>query len=303
MSEVRDDAVRDDRPGDAGPSGSADASGGTDGSGRADDSGGAAPGRSTGLVVLMVGLLIAGWFADLWTLLTLSYPSGAHPLGEVLAWYVVGAVVSLGLPVVVLVREARGRRRDRSRRRDLLVASVVLLVLGLATHGWVVGGQTKAVVDRAVRVAQPPTAAERHFEGRDVGAELTALGDETVRVLGGDLEATTATGEDAVDVFSRECTLQNSDPGVEWTYRYSPTSLVDAAGVPYMTEPGGLLPTATADLDAAAELLESRGFTVVRDTDADGGPVLLPEADWSGYYTYMRPGPYVDLDTTCLVAE
>jgi hypothetical protein len=265
--------------------------------------GGAVPGRSTGLVVLMVALLIAGWFVDLATLLSFAYPSDAHPDGVVLAGYVVGAVIAVGLPLVVVVREARSRRRDRSRPRDLAVASLVLLVVGLLTTGYVVVGQVTEIVQRAVREAQPPTAAERHFEGRDVEAELVSLGGETVRVLGGDLESTSLAGDGPVQVFSEECRLQNADAGIAWTYRYDPSYLVDDEGVPFMPERGGMLPTATDDLSGAVALLESRGLTVERDTDADGGPKLLLDADWVGSYSVVRPGPSVVLDTTCLVRD
>jgi hypothetical protein len=252
------------------------------------------------LVALVVIVLPVAWFVDLVALYTSSFPVGGPNLGRVgvLVVFLAAAVVGLGVPAAVAVTEARARRHDRTRSRAACVASFVALVLAVPMLVLPAASKSREHVELESRKSQPPTALERRTEDRDVRAELTELGDDTVRALGGDPDARTSFGERAGSVRRYDCRLENLGPGVEWAYRYDVRSLEGPDGAPLVAE-GEQLPSATGDLEAVTELWAGRGIEAVSEGERAGE--LRAEADWLQDYPTIYRGPGVSLVTACFV--
>lgn len=137
-------------------------------------------GRGVGaLVVLGLAVLLpVSWLVDLLALVQRDFgdPYGPRHEGPVLAAFVVGAALGVGVPVLVLVVQARVRRRDPSLSAASLVGAAVVLVLAVPTHGLALAGQVVAVVEEHRTTSAPPTPAERTSEGRDAGWLVDARG-------------------------------------------------------------------------------------------------------------------------------
>ncbi|WP_396598830.1 hypothetical protein [Frigoribacterium sp. R86507] len=256
--------------------------------------------RAAVLVALMIVALPAGGIIDIAVQLRESFPTGGPNLDRtgVLIGFLVGAAVGVGFPVVVAVREVRARRRDRTRSRVVLIASLAILAIAVPTHGMVLTYQTRKTVELALQKAQPPTELERRTEERDVQAELAELGDETVRALGADPDLKSVSGERAGGVRRDSCHLDNLSSGVEWTYSYDWRSTTGPDGT--QPAPGAeAAPTATGDVAAVVELWESRGVRAVTEGEEPGR--FRAEADWLRDYPTVYPGPIVLMVTTCFV--
>jgi hypothetical protein len=126
-----------------------------------------------------------------------------------------------------------------------VVVAAVTLAVG-------VPALTPAIVLTAPDAAQdltrrfePPTVAEQHFAGQDAETDLRRIGDESVRLLGGDPDMVAP--EDLTDGY--ECELENAQRGVSWHYVYDPRYLSDLDGRPLLGEGEQQLPGPTADLE------------------------------------------------------
>jgi len=265
-------------------------------------------GRGVGaLVVLGLAVLLpVSWLIDLLALVQRDFgdPYGPRSEGPVLAAFVVGALLGVGVPVLVVLVQARVRRRDPSLSAASLVGAAVVLVLAVPTHGLALAGQLVAVVEEHRTTSAPPTTAERTFEGRDAGDAVRDLGEASVVALGAD----PATGYwpasdgplDADRPSSRECTLDDRSPGVEWTWQWDAGWLVDAQGAPLVPEGADVLPSAVPDQEALRQAWASRDVTAVPDDEVVPDQ-LRPEADWLDPGSFARPGPDVLIETICLV--
>jgi len=228
-----------------------------------------------GVVALVILLLLVCLAITAWTFLDhgFSGPAGRSSELQLAATYIGAGVLGLALPLAVLVTHVRHRRPGVS-IPDAVVASIVVVLLGLpAVVPAVVSAAPAGIADAARRTA-PPTDAERQLEDRDVGAELRRVGDETVRLLGGD--------PDAVDpddvVTTTDCELSNADDGVSWRYIFDPQYLQDIGGQPLLGEDETQLATATGDLDGVRAAWTARGFAAKEVPDVEG--LLEAEAPW-----------------------
>lgn len=147
-------------------------------------------GRGSGVAValaLPVALVVA-WIVQLSAVLSSEFGPTDDPTGGLglTVWLVVGAAIGIGVPLAVFVGQVRARRRDPSLSGVAFVVATLVLVIGLVTCGLAVVLQFSSVAADRYRTAQPPSAAEQRYTSEDAGAELRALGDDTVRALGGD---------------------------------------------------------------------------------------------------------------------
>jgi hypothetical protein len=220
-----------------------------------------------GVVALEILLLLICLAWTAWTFLDYGFsgPAGRSSELQLALTYIGAGVIGLGLPLAVLVTYAR-RRRPGVSVPDAVVASIVVIVLALPAVVPAVVSAAPAGAADAARRTLPPTAAERQFEDGDVEAELRRVGDETVRLLGGDPEAV-----DPDDlVTTSDCELSNADDGVTWRYVFDPRYLQDLDGQPLLGEDETELATATGDLEAVRAAWADRGI----------GARDVPDAEW-----------------------
>lgn len=260
-------------------------------------------GRGVGVAValtLPVALVVA-WIVQLSAMLSSEFGPTEERTGGLglTVWLVVGAAIGVGVPLAVLIGQVRARRRDPSLSGVALVAATLVLVVGLATCGLVVVVQISAATADLYRTAQPPTAAEQRYTGDEAGVELRALGDDTVRALGGDPDEGFGTDGSNGRAWSEECLLDNDDPGVVWNYWYHADSLVDASGDPLLPDGVDVLPGTRTDLDGVRELWSGEGIGAEQD-QVDFEQVV-PVVDWLERWSYVRAGPTVDITTICLM--
>jgi hypothetical protein len=209
----------------------------------------------------------------------------------VLARLVIGAVLAVGIPVVVLVVQVRARRREPRHSLVAVVAAIVVLVIAVPWNGLVLTSQVRSVAADARRWAQPATAAERHFADGDARATLERIGDRTVRILGGDRKS----------AYSEECRLSNAHQGVRWRYWYHPGEYTDEHGKELLPEDHTLIEGANRDVAGVRAYWESEGIDARSEADMVADQIS-PTADWlESTSSYTRPGPDVDLSTICLV--
>jgi len=228
-----------------------------------------------GVVALVILLLMVCLAITAWTFLDYGFsgPAGRSSELQLALTYVGAGVLGLALPLAVLVAYARHRRPGVS-IPDAVVASIVVVLLALpAVVPAVVSAAPAGAADAARRTA-PPTAAERQFEDGDVEAELRRVGDETVRLLGGE--------PDAVDlddlVSTTDCELSNADDGLAWRYIFDPRHLQDLDGQRLLGEDETELSTATGDLEGVRAAWADRGIGAREVPDVEG--LLEAEAPW-----------------------
>lgn len=260
-------------------------------------------GRGSGVAVALTlpVALVVGWIVQLTAVLSRLLEPTDDPTGGfgLTGWLVVGAASGVGVPLAVFVGQVRARRRDPSLSGVAFVVATLVLVVGLVTCGLAVVLQFSSVAADRYRTAQPPSTAEQRYTGEEAGDELRALGDDTVRTLGGDPTEGFRTDGSNVRAWSEECLLDNDDPGVVWSYSYSADGLVDASGEPLLPDGLHVLPGTRTDLDGVRELWSSEGIGAEQDlVDFDQ---IVPEADWLERWSYVRAGPTVDITTICLV--
>jgi hypothetical protein len=262
------------------------------------------PGRAGGVIAAIfmpVGLLV-GWIIQFSALLARDFSGAGGDSDDVvlLIWFLVGASIGLGIPLVVLIVTVRGLRRDPRFSRIALVASIIVLVFAVPSNLILLGFQIPQAIEEVVSKAQPPTAAETHFSNGSARTELTELGDRTVEILGGDPDNSFSPNGLPVRALAEECTLENSQPGTSWSYSFSASLLVDGNGTPLLAEGEDRLPTATDDLDGVRAYWQSKGIASEADSASAVSNQFVAQADWLDTYSYARPGPDVILTTICL---
>ena len=262
----------------------------------------AASGRSwidhEGVVALMILLLSACLAITGWTFLDhgSSGPAGRSSELQLAATYVGAGALGLALPLAVLVTHAR-HRRPGSGTPAPVVASIVVLLLCLPVVVPAVVSAVPAGVADAARRTVPPAAAERRFEDGGAEAELRRVGDETVRLLGGDPDVVSA--DDIVTTSS--CELSNADDGLSWRYVFDPRYLEDRDGQRLLGEGETQLATATGDLDGVRAAWTDRGLAVSEVPGVEG--LIEAHAPWfEDGSAHAGVDGSVYLFTTCLVS-
>ncbi|SMQ71623.1 hypothetical protein [Agreia sp. VKM Ac-1783] len=264
-------------------------------------------GRAAGLgiVALLFALLVASWLIQLSSFLQRDFGPFEKRLsdGGVVVWVSIAAAIAILSPIVVLILQARVHKRNPRHSIAAVLGAVVVLVIAVPTNTVVVGSQVANLVTELNEKAQPPTAAETFFErtGGDPRSEVLELGDETVRLLGGDPTVDAKDSDADFRVVSDECVLDNSNPGIMWSYQYDAGSQVDANGQLLVPEGSTDLPTATHDMAGVIAYWASHGVTATKDEDVSSDEQYRAEAEWLGYDSWSRPAPDVRFDTICLV--
>ncbi|WP_156351694.1 hypothetical protein [Agreia sp. Leaf210] len=270
------------------------------------ESEGPTTGRAAGLgiVAILFVLLVASWLIQLSAFLQRDFGPFEKRLsdGAVIVWISIAAAIAILSPIAVLLLQARVHKRNPRHSIAAVLGAVVVLVIAVPTNTIVVGSQVASLVAETKEKAQPPSEAETFFErnGGDPRREVLELGDETVRLLGGDPTLGTENFDATYRVFSEECYLDNSNPGTMWYYRYKAQSQVDATGQPLVPEGSQELPTATHDMAGVIAYWASRGVTATKQEDAKSDEQYKAEADWLGYDSWSSPDPHVLFTTICL---
>lgn len=266
-----------------------------------------ATGRGTAVLVAVALpiLLLVSWWIQLAALLQRDFGPQDERLGQegVLVAWVIGALLAVGVPVVAIVWTARARRRDPRRSLAAVISAIVVLVIAVPINVLGVGGQTIRVVSDARLRAQPATAAERTFSaaGTDPEQAMEQLGRQSVEALGGDLRA--AYRDDGArpgGAFSEECLLSNLHEGVQWRFQFHATEWTDRDGNDLVPEGAETVPGGATDTQAVRDAWAAEGIGARRDDVNPDSDQWVPVADWLEGYSYVRPGPGVDLTTICL---
>ena len=270
------------------------------------DTGTGAVGRTNAVVVAVVLpiLLLVSWWIQLAVLLQSSFgPEDERPgPGGVLAGYVFGALLAVGVPVAVVVTYAVKRRRQPRTSLAGVISAIVVLVVAVPFNVLGITTQVGTVAEDARVRAQPATAAERHFSDSEGGAEaaLNRIGDRTVELLGSRRsEGFRSDGSPKGGAYSEPCRLDNRHEGLEWEYWFIAAELQDASGADLLPEGTSTVPGGATDLAAVRAAWQAEGIGAERTT---GGPEeqYEPRADWLSSSSYARPGPTVVLRTICL---
>lgn len=260
-------------------------------------------GNAIAIALVLPVLLVVSWAVQIGAYLARDFGSMDDRLGAggVLTRLVIGAVLAVGIPVVVLVVQVRARRREPRHSLVAVVAAIVVLVIAVPWNGLVLTSQVRSMAADAQQRAQPPTAAERHFAHGDARATLERIGDRTVRILGGDRKSAYRDGERAGGAYSEDCQLSNAHQGVRWMYWYDPGEYTDEQGNELLPEDHTVIEGANGDVDGVREYWASEGIDARSEEDMVLDQIA-PTADWleSGS-SYTRPGPDVDFRTICLV--
>lgn len=260
-------------------------------------------GNAIAIALVLPVLLVVSWAVQIGAYLARDFGSMDDRLGAggVLARLVIGAVLAVGIPVVVLVVQVRARRREPRHSLAAVVAAIVVLVIAVPWNGLVLTSQVRSMAADARQWAQPATAAERHFADGDARATLERIGDRTVRILGGDRKSAYRDGERAGGAYSEECQLSNAHQGVRWRYWYHPDNYTDADGKELLPEDHALIEGANRDVAGVRAYWASE--SIGARSEADMVPdQISPTADWlESASSSTRPGPDVDFSTICLV--